>query len=115
MDGLRGWLLARAQHHYGAALSAANPKNFAIAAAAGVTIGAAELGLPAEVWAMAVYFLLASLTVLAPVVAYLIAPRTLAAPLNAVMEWLQANHSIMTGLLLVVFGIVLIGNGISSF
>lgn len=99
----------------GLTLSAANPKNFAITAAAGVAIGAAALEPGAEFWAMLAYIVLASLTVLVPVTAYLFAPRKVAVPLRAVMEWLQVNHSVMTGLLLVVFGFILIGNGIGSF
>ncbi|AIY01575.1 hypothetical protein ART_1976 [Arthrobacter sp. PAMC 25486] len=99
----------------GLTLSAANPKNFAITAAAGVTIGAADLSLNAEIWAMSAYIVFASLTVLVPVAVYLIAPRKVAVPLRAVMQWLQVNHSIMTGLLLVVFGFILIGNGLGSF
>lgn len=99
----------------GLALSGANPKNLAITAAAGVTIGAAELAFSAEIWAMTAYLALASLTVLVPVAGYVIAPRKMAVPLRAAMEWLQANHSILTGLLLVVFGFILVGNGIESF
>lgn len=99
----------------GLALSAANPKNIGLTAAAGATIGAADLALTAELWAMAAYLLLASLTVIIPVTAYLIAPQKVAVPLRAIMEWLQTNHSVMTGMLLVVFGFILVGNGIGSF
>lgn len=99
----------------GLMLSAANPKNIGITAAAGATIGAADLALPAEIWSMAAYLLLASATVIVPVAAYLIAPQQVEVPLRAVMGWLQRNHSVMTGLLLVVFGFVLVGNGIGSF
>lgn len=98
----------------GLALSGANPKNLAITAAAGVSIGAAELAVSAEIWAMAAFLVLASLTVLIPVAGYVIAPRKMAVPLRAIMEWLQANHSVLTGLLLVVFGFILVGNGIGS-
>ena len=99
----------------GLALSAANPKNIGLTAAAGATIGAADLALPAELWSMAAYLLLASATVIVPVTAHLVAPQKLSLPLRAIMEWLQVNHSVMTGLLLVVFGFILIGNGIGSF
>lgn len=99
----------------GLALSGANPKIIAITAAAGVSIGAAELNLGAELWAVAAYLLIASLTVLLPVASYLLAPEKMDAPLRAIMEWLKTNHSIMTGLLLVVFGFIVVGNGIGSF
>ncbi len=118
---LPGWMASASSYSpgrsavMGLALSGANPKNLAITAAAGVAIGAAELNLGAELWAMAAYIVLASLTVLLPVASYLIAPTKMGVPLKAVMEWLQVNHSIMTGLLLVVFGFLLVGNGIGSF
>lgn len=99
----------------GLMLSAVNPKNIGLSAAAGATIGAASLTVQAELWAMAAFILLASATVIVPVAAYLVAPRKIAVPLQAVMEWLQTNHSVMTGMLLVVFGFVLVGNGIGSF
>lgn len=99
----------------GLALSGANPKNLALTAAAGVAIGEAELATSAEIWAMAAYLLLASATVVIPLAGYIIAPRKMSVPLGAVMDWLQENHSIMTGLLLVVFGFILVGNGIASF
>ena len=99
----------------GLILSAVNPKNFIITTAAGVTIGAAELALTAEIWAMLAYLFIASLAVLIPVSGYLIAPQKMTGPLSTLMAWLRSNHSIMTGLLLVVFGFILIGNGIGSF
>ncbi|MGA7206362.1 MAG: GAP family protein [Specibacter sp.] len=99
----------------GLMLSGANPKNFMIAAGAGVTVGAAALTPAEEIWAALAFLLVASLTVLVPVTGYLLAPRKMAVPLAALMGWLRINHSVMTGLLLLVFGFVLIGNGIGSF
>lgn len=99
----------------GLTLSAANPKNFALTAAAGVTVGAAPLGTAQELWAALAYLLIASLTVLVPVAGWMIAPQKMAGPLEAVMGWMRTNHAVMTGLLLLVFGFVLVGNGIGSF
>lgn len=99
----------------GLTLSGANPKNFMLAAGAGVSIGAAALTPAAEVWAAVAFLFVASLTVLVPVAGYLVAPRKMAVPLAALMGWLRINHSVMTGLLLLVFGFILIGNGIGSF
>ncbi|ALE06881.1 hypothetical protein AL755_17800 [Arthrobacter sp. ERGS1:01] len=119
--GLPRWMAAAGGYSpgrslvMGLTLSAANPKNLALTAAAGITIGAAPLNHSQEVWAAAAFLLIASLTVLLPVTGYLVAPRRADVPLQAVMAWLRVNHSIMTGLLLVVFGFVLIGNGIAGF
>ncbi|MHA7268972.1 GAP family protein [Arthrobacter sp. HLT1-20] len=99
----------------GLALSAANPKNLMITAAAGVTIGAASLSVTQELWAMAAFLVVCSVTVVLPVTGYLVAPEKMAVPLASLMGWLRTNHSIMTGLLLLVFGFILIGNGIGSF
>ncbi len=99
----------------GLTLAGANPKNLALTAAAGVAIGEAELAVSTEIWATAAYLLLSSATVIVPVAGYVIAPRKMSVRLRAVMAWLQDNHSIMTGLLVVVFGFILVGNGIASF
>lgn len=99
----------------GLTLSAANPKNFMITAGAGVTIGAADLTTAAEIRAMAAYLLMASLAVIIPVAGCLLAPRRMAVPLGALTAWLRTNHSIMTGLLLTVFGFILLGDGIGGF
>lgn len=99
----------------GLGLSGANPKNLMITAAAGVPIGAASLSTAEELWAMLTFLAVCSMTVAIPVAGYLVAPEKMAAPLDALMGWLRINHSIMTGLLLLVFGFILIGNGIGSF
>ncbi|POH57017.1 hypothetical protein CVS28_18275 [Arthrobacter glacialis] len=99
----------------GLALSAANPENPMITAAAGVTIGAASLSVSEELWAMAAFLVVCSVTVAIPVAGYLVAPVNMAVPLASLMGWLRTNHSVMTGLLLLVFGFILIGNGIGSF
>ena len=99
----------------GLLLSAANPKNLMLSAAAGVTIGAAELAGWSEFWAGVFFVAIASASVIIPVACYVVAPRAMAKPLDAVKAWMSANHDVMTGLLLLVFGFVLIGNGIGSF
>ena len=98
----------------GLGLSGANPKNLMITAAAGVSIGAASLSTAQEVWAMLAFLAVCSMTVAIPVAGFLLAPAKMAAPLGVLMGWLRINHSVMTGLLLLVFGFILIGNGIGS-
>lgn len=99
----------------GLTLSAANPKNLALTAAASVAIGAASISTAAEIWAALTYLLITSLTIAVPLAGFLLAPAKMANPLEALMGWLRTNHSILTGLLLLIFGFVLIGNGIASF
>lgn len=118
---LPGWMASASSYSpgrsfvMGLALSGANPKNMALTAAGGIAIGAAALSTTQELWAALAYLLIASVSVLVPVAGYLIAPQKMGVPLGHLMAWLRVNHAIMTGLLLLVFGFVLIGNGIGSF
>ena len=120
-DELPGWMASTESTtplkalRSGLLLSAANPKNLALAAAAGVTVTAAHLGATADFWGIVIFVVIASSTVLVPVAGYLIVPARMDAPLQAVKEWMSINHGIMTALLLLVFGVVLIGNGLGSF
>ena len=58
--------------------------------------------------------MLAASTVAAPVIAYLIAPDSMAGPLKRMREWLAANNATVMAVLLLVIGVVLIGRGIGG-
>lgn len=96
-------------------LSAINPKNLLMAAGAGVDIGDAALSAGATVWVVAIYTLIASSTVLIPVVGYLLAADRLRGPLDALRAWLAKENAVIMAVLLLVIGVVLIGKGIASF
>jgi threonine/homoserine/homoserine lactone efflux protein len=96
-------------------LSAINPKNLLMAAAAGVAIGAASLGTGDVIVVVAVFTVIAASTVLIPVVAYLIASERLRAPLNALRAWLARENAVIMAVLLLVIGVSLIGKGIAAF
>lgn len=99
----------------GLLLGGANPKNLAISAGAAITIGTSYLN-PAEVvWAIAIFTVIASSTVIVPVVAFAFAAHRLDTPLRSLEEWLLRNNTVMMGTLMLIFGFVLIGNGIGSF
>lgn len=93
-------------------LSAVNPKNLALGAAAGASLGAASLTTGAVVGATAAFTLLAASTVLVPVVAYLVAGDRLDDVLRRTKTWLIANNGVVMAVLLVVFGVSLVGDGI---
>jgi threonine/homoserine/homoserine lactone efflux protein len=93
-------------------LSALNPKNLLLAAAAGVTIAAADLATAQTVGLIAAFTAIASVTVGAPVVAYLVAGNRLDARLDATKSWLIDNNSTVMAVLIVVFGVSLLGDGI---
>lgn len=96
-------------------LSALNPKNLLMGAAAGVAIGGGALTTGETSVAIVVFTVIAASTVTIPVVAYLVATARMAAPLEALRKWLVHNNSTVMAVLLLVIGVVLIGKGIGSF
>ena len=98
----------------GVLLSAANPKNALLGIAAGISIGGAGVGAEAALASGAVYVLVASVTVLAIVVAAATAPHRMAKVLARLRDWLTLHNSAIMAVLLLVFGVVLIGKGIEG-
>ena len=96
-------------------LSAVNPKNLLMAAAAGVDIGSAGLETGPILVVIAVFTVIAASTVLVPVVGYLIAAEKLRGPLDALRVWLGKENAVIMAVLLLVIGVSLIGKGIGSF
>lgn len=96
-------------------LSGVNPKNLLLGAAAGVIVGDAALDAGATVIVIAVYTVIAAITVAVPVIGYLIASARLAEPLAALRDWLQNENAVIMAVLLLVLGVTLIGKGIASF
>lgn len=93
-------------------LAALNPKNLLLAASAGITVSAS----PARaVIPLIIFVAIAALTVAAPVIASLIAPQAMAAPLQRLRSWLVAHNSAIMTVLLLTIGVVVIGKGIGSF
>ncbi|MEV6966102.1 GAP family protein [Hamadaea sp. NPDC051192] len=98
----------------GFALSAINPKNLAMCAAAGVAIGAAALSGGQQTVAVAVFTIIAGCTVAVPVLAYAVARSRMRAPLDRLKVWLEANNATVMFVLLLVIGVVLVGKGIAG-
>lgn len=97
----------------GALLSGVNPKNFGLTLAAASTIGAAELSASEDVVVVAVYILIASVTILVPVIGYLVARETMRPWLDSMKAWLMLNNATVMAVLLVVLGAKVLGDGIS--
>ena len=93
-------------------LSALNPKNLLLAAAAGATIGSLEMTTSETVATVVLFTVVAAATVIVPVVGYLIAGDRLDGPLNTAKTWLIGNNNTVMAVLLLVFGAVLIGDAI---
>ena len=96
-------------------LSAVNPKNLLLAVAAGASIGRAQLGTGPAAIVIAVFVVIAAVTVAAPVVLYLVAPGKAADVLDEVRAWLVANTAAIMAVLLLVIGTQLLGKGLGSF
>ncbi len=99
----------------GLLLAALNPKNLLLGASAGVTLGAAGIDTAEQVVVMVVYTVIASSTVLIPVVGFLLASDRLRSPLGRLRDWLQAENAVIMTVLLLVLGVVIIGKGIAAF
>lgn len=110
IDTMRGTAAAG----LGFALAALNPKNLLVAAAAGTVIGRAELDAASVIVAVAVFAVLAALSVAIPVAAAVIAPRAAGRALTGIRTWLTANNAVIMTVLLLILGLNVIGNGISS-
>lgn len=98
----------------GALLSGVNPKNLLLCMSAGLAIGAEGLGTGGVIAAIVVFTLLASTTVLAVVIGYLVATDRLRPTLNSLREWLQANNHAVMAIVLVVMGAVVVGKGLGG-
>jgi len=96
----------------GILLSALNPKNLLLAVAAGASIGALSLSTGETVGALVVFTLVAAITVAAPVLSYLVAGSRLDPTLDRTKAWLIGNNAAVMAVLLVVFGVSLLGDAI---
>jgi Sap, sulfolipid-1-addressing protein len=96
-------------------LSAVVPKNLLLALSAGVIVGEAGLRVGQASVVIIVFTLIATSTVAIPVVAHLAAPGRMRGPLERLREWLVVNNVTIMVLVLLMIGVVMIGNGIATF
>jgi threonine/homoserine/homoserine lactone efflux protein len=95
-------------------LSGVNPKNLALDIAGVTTIAQADLTQAAEWLWLAVFVVLASLTVVAPVAYYLVAGARAEGTLTAMKTWLIRHNAAVIGVLLLVFGVKLLAEGVQG-
>ena len=94
-------------------LSGLNPKNLLLTAGATIAIATSGLSSGNKGVALAVYILIASITVAAPVLTYLIMGEKADAGLTSLKDWLGTNNAAVMAVLFLVFGAKLLGDGIS--
>jgi threonine/homoserine/homoserine lactone efflux protein len=95
-------------------LSVTNLKELLFGVGAGATIGAANLGVGTDMVAAVVFGLVASSTVAVPVIAALIAPERMREPLDRTRDWLVHNNGVVIGVVLLLIGVSLVGDGIGA-
>ena len=98
----------------GLLLSAVVPKNLLLALSAGVIVREAGLTVSEASVVIIVFTAIATSTVAIPVVAHLVAPARMRGPFESLREWLVENNVTIMVLLLLLIGVVMIGNGIAN-
>jgi threonine/homoserine/homoserine lactone efflux protein len=96
----------------GALLSALNPKNLALTIAAATTIAELELSNGQEAGSLAVFVLVGSLTILAPLVLYFAMGPKAVAIFEETKNWMAAHNAAIMTVILLVLGAKLIGDAI---
>jgi threonine/homoserine/homoserine lactone efflux protein len=98
----------------GAVLSGVNPKNLALTVAAGTAIAATGASAGEAAGALAIFVVIGSLTILAPLVIYFALGERAPSILAALKEWLAAHNAAIMTVLLLVLGAKLIGDAIGG-
>jgi hypothetical protein len=98
----------------GVGLGAVNPKNLALGAAAGATIGQAQIAAGQQFATALIFVAIASVSVATPLVYFLLGGAGAQHALDSWKAWLQQNNATVMTVLFVVFGFVLIGQSIQS-
>lgn len=99
----------------GAVLSGLNPKNLMLAVAGAAAIAGVGISTGQEIAAYAVFVLVASIGVGAPVVIYFALGDRSASLLERLKNWMAQNNAVIMSVLLLVIGVKLIGDAIAGF
>jgi hypothetical protein len=98
----------------GALLSGVNPKNLALAVAAGASLAQAGLSAGGDVVAVAVFVVIGSVTVAGPVLAYLVAGEKVRGPLDTAKGFMAGNNAVIMAIVCLVLAAKLIGAGLGG-
>jgi len=98
----------------GAALSAVNPKNLLASVVAGLMIGWSGLSTQVIAASAAAFSLIASSSVLLPMLAFRLAGRAIRGRLTIVRDWLIRHNAGVVSLVLIVIGALLVVRGLSG-
>ncbi len=98
----------------GALLSGVNPKNLILAAAAALIVAQARLPVADAAIVVLVFVVIGSLSIAVPVLYYRLGGPAARSRLDSAKSWLGANNATVLAVLLLIFGVVLIGKGIGG-
>jgi hypothetical protein len=98
----------------GLLLSAVVPKNLLIALSAGLIVGEAGFSSGQAAIVIVLFTAIATSTVALPVVAHLVASARMREPFERLREWLVEDNVTIMVVVLLVIGVVMIGNSIAS-
>lgn len=93
-------------------LSAANAKNAPLTIAAGASISSTAIPVPQQIGAMAVFVVIASVGVLAPLGVYLFMGERAKSVLGTWRDWAARHNAAVMAVLFFVLGLKLLGDGI---
>ncbi len=113
MDGVAGYTPIRA-FGAGTALGALNPKNVVVALAAAADIAAGDLSVGQVTGVAVIYVAVAALGVAAPILVTLWLGDRAPDVLTGWNVWLRQNNTTVMSVLFLVFGIVLIAQGVAG-
>ena len=99
----------------GVLLSAVNPKNLALTAAAAAAIAQTDIPGGQQAVALAVFILIGSLTILVPVVIYFAMGAKAKHILDEINQFMAAHNAAIMTVLFLVLGAKLIGDAIAGF
>jgi hypothetical protein len=88
------------------------PKALLLFAAASLAISGAQLSVPDTLILIAVYTAVATSTVVAPTLATVFFPQRMEPRLVVARDWIGAHGAALTGVLMILIGVVVIGAGI---
>jgi threonine/homoserine/homoserine lactone efflux protein len=98
----------------GVLLSSVNPKNLALAIGGIAGLAQDDLGATDSLTALIVFVVVASSTIAAAIAYYFLGGTSAQEHLSSVKDWMAQHNSAVMSTLFVVFGVVLISNGVAS-
>ncbi len=113
MDGIAGFGAGRSLL-VGAGIGAGNPKNIAVAVGTAVAVSSAGLPVGEQAVVLAIYVVLGSLGVATPIVTMVVLGNRSDDVLDGWKAWLTTNNAAIMSVVLLFFGVFLIGTNLKT-